>query len=134
MKTQAKSILITSVLFLLSSLLTINSKAQCSTKISNNLSCDVIVNIVVYDTGGGCTNICNSQLGAGIPANSMININCGGCGTVCKIEVTIIDVNGNSINVTTDTTSGTPQSITSCNGMGTNTFVYDSGGDTFKIY
>lgn len=133
MKTNSKPTIVLSLMIVLLVLLSFNTNAQCSTKISNNLSCNVIVDIVVYDTGGGCTNICNSQLGALVTANHAININCGGCGTVCKIEVTITDVNGISVNVTADT-SGSPQSVTSCNGLGTNTFVYDSGGDTFKIY
>lgn len=134
MKTKIKTSMLTSVLIILFSLLASNSYAQCSTKITNQLSCAVTVDIVVYDTGGGCTNICNSQFGIAIPPNSSININCGGCGSVCNIEVTVTDINGSP---------STPTMANFTNGIQTinntpllcseNDIRYDSGGDTFKI-
>lgn len=133
MKTKIKTYVFTSVLIMLFSLLISNSNAQCSTKITNQLSCAVTVDIVVYDTGGGCTNICNSQLGVAIPANSSMNINCGGCGSVCNIEVTVTDINGTPITPTMANFTNGTQTFPTPPQCAENDIRYDSGGDTFKI-
>lgn len=140
MKTKIKTYFIVTVYTLLFTIISKNVSAQCGYVVSNNLGCDVIVDVVVYD-GGGCINICNSQNGANVIANNFININCSGCSSICNIEVTVTDMNGNSISpVTADFNTPVPPGLSlpvtsaPCTNTGATNIGYDSSTNTFKIY
>lgn len=140
MKAKMKAIVRTLLLSLLFTIIAINSNAQCSYIVSNNLGCDVMVDIVVYD-GGGCMNICNSQSGANIFSNNFINVNCSGCSSICNIEVTVTDMNGSPISpVTADFNTPIPPGVSlpvtsaPCTNTGGTNIGYDSSTSTFKIY
>jgi hypothetical protein len=104
------------------------AKAQCIT-LTNNLTCDITVDIAYYDNGmPNCMNNCSTLSNKVISAGDIFNNGCGTCGTLCNIVVTITKIGTTSTSIQADFNNG-PQPITNCSG---NELKW-VGGDSFLV-
>lgn len=125
---QLKTILLFFILILNSNFL----RAQCS-GISNSYSCQITVDILLYD-GGLCSNICETYTGIVINPSGFYSIACGACPSgACNIEVTITDIAGQPVGpYFADFNSG-QVTITGPGTCPSGVMYYDSNSNTFKV-
>ena len=107
--------------------------AQCNFTITNHLTCDVKVDIRVYDNPA-CGVLCYSSANQIILASTQFTIPCaGGCPNVCDVWVKVVNVGGTPVTVNNATFANPNQAVSTLCGA-TNTIDYDGVSDFLIHY